>query len=159
MHRLLLLLSLCLLPLATPAQAQTVRVEDPWSRATAPGRPGVIYLNLSGGPDRLVGVTSDAGGMTELHETIVENGITRMRPIGGVLISPGTRTRLAPGGMHIMLMGLKKPLKQGDTIKLTLAFERARPLIIDVPVLASRAIGPHDEAHGGTPTGHGMPAR
>jgi len=62
-----------------------------------------------------------------------------MRPVGGILINPGIATRLAPGGLHIMLMDLKRPLKEGDSITLTLTFERAGKQTVIVPVARAGA--------------------
>lgn len=158
MRRLLLALSLfCLAPFA-PALAQGMQVHDAWTRATQAGRPAAVYLNLIGGPDRLMGVATDAAGRAELHETIMDNGVARMRPVAGVLVSPGASTRFAPGGMHIMLLDLKKPLKEGDTIQLTLTFERGGKATVSVPVLSTRATGPGDSV-AGAHAGHGAPAR
>jgi hypothetical protein len=146
--------------LAQPARAQVMQVLEPWTRATPQGRPAAVYLQLLGGPDRLVGVASDAAGRAELHETIMEDGIAKMRPTAGVMISPGTRTRLAPGGMHIMLLDLKKPLKEGDSLQVTLTFERARAVAVTVPVLSARAISAGDVGTAGGHAGHGStPAR
>jgi len=155
MRRLLIALSVGLLSIAASrlAVAQGIQVVDPWTRATQAGRPAAVYLQLNGGPDRLTGVASDVAGRSELHETVVEDGATRMRPTGGVMISPGARTRLAPGGMHIMLLDLRKPLKEGDVVQVTLSFERSRALVVNVPVLSVRATGPGNTgtaAPGGT---------
>jgi periplasmic copper chaperone A len=158
MHRLLIALVLsCLATLAAPgaARAQQMQVLEAWTRAAPADRPAAVYLQLAGGPDRLLGVASDVAGRAELHETIVEDGVAKMRPVAGVLISPGARTRLAPGGMHIMLLDLKKPLKEGDVIRLALTFERAKVVTVNVPVQGARATGPASDPH----AGHGAPAR
>ena len=152
MRHALLAFSL-LLPGSAVAQTSSVQITTPWARAAAQGRVGAVYLDLAGGPDRLVGVASDIAGKVELHETIVEDGVARMRPAAGVLISPGARTRLAPGGLHIMLVDLKRPLKEGENFELTLTFERARPAVVTVPVQRAGASGPADAAH----QGHGTP--
>jgi copper(I)-binding protein len=149
MRRLLLAMPLlCIAPLA-PAQAQGIQVQDAWTRATQAGRPAAVYMAITGGPDRLRGVATDAAGRAELHETVLEDGVARMRPVAGVLVSPGAHTRMAPGGMHIMLLDLKKPLKEGDTLALTLTFERAGKATVAVPVLSPRATGPGDSIVGG----------
>lgn len=158
MRRLLLALSLfCLTPLV-PALAQGVQVQDAWTRATQAGRPAAVYLAVIGGPDRLLGVATDVAGRAELYETVLEDGVARMRPVAGVLVSPGVRTRMAPGGMHIMLLDLKKPLKEGDSLALTLTFERAGKATVAVPVLSARATGPGDSVAGGH-AGHGTSTR
>lgn len=158
MHRLLIALVLtCLAALAAPgaAHAQAMQVLEPWTRATAAGRPAAVYMQLAGGPDRLMGVAADVAGRAEMHETVVEDGVAKMRPVAGVLVSPGARTRFAPGGMHIMLLDLKKPLKEGETFQLVLTFERARKVTVTVPVQNMRATAPVADPH----AGHGAPAR
>ena len=132
-------LTLAALPGAGSAQNSTVRVTEPFARAAAAGRTAAAYMNLQGGPDRLLGATSDVAGRVELHETMMENGIMSMRPVAGVAVSPGAATRFAPGGLHIMLVDLKRPLKEGDTISLELNFERARKQTVIVPVARAGA--------------------
>ena len=134
----LALASLSFAPQAT-AQTSNVRVSESFVRAAPAGRGAAVYMSLQGGPDRLVGVTSDAAGQVELRETIVENGAMSTRPVGGMLINPGVATRLAPGGLHIMLLNLKRPLKDGESINVTLIFERAAKATVPVPVAQSSA--------------------
>lgn len=122
--------------LATPAMAQvsTVRVTEAFARAAPAGRATAVYMKLQGGPDRLIGVSTDAAGQAELRETVVEGGAISTRPVGGVLINPGAATQLAPAGLHILLSGLKRVLKDGDTVILTLTFERAGKVTAAVPI-------------------------
>jgi copper(I)-binding protein len=109
---------------AGPAQ---ISVSDAWARATAPGADvGAIYLtieNKSGAPDRLLSVASPAAGSAMVHQTIEESGVSTMREADGS-IAPGATLNMKPGGSHIMLMGLKGPLKEGNTIGVTLTFEK-----------------------------------
>jgi copper(I)-binding protein len=107
-----------------PAQ---IAVTQAWARATPPGADvGAIYLtveNKGGAADRLVSVTSPAAQSAMLHQTVEESGVSTMREADGS-IAAGTTLEMKPGGSHIMLMGLKAPLKEGDTIDVTLAFEK-----------------------------------
>ena len=154
MFRLILAVLMFASPMAI-AQVSNVQVTAPWARAAPQGRVGAVYLDLMGGPDRLVSVASDIAGKVELHETILEDGVARMRPSAGVLISPGARTRLTPGGLHVMLFDLKRPLKEGESFQLTLTFERARAVALTVPVLrAGATAGPGEAAY----QGHNTPA-
>lgn len=133
-----LLLVPAILLLANAAQAQTVQVDHPWARASAgAATTGAAYLTLTdkGLPDRLTAASSPVASMVELHETIDEGGVMKMRAVaGGIALQPGKPVALAPGGMHIMLMGLKAPLKAGDTFPLTLTFEHAAPATVTVTV-------------------------
>jgi hypothetical protein len=72
--------------------------------------------------------------MVEIHESSVEDGVMRMRPVDGVTVSAGALVALEPGGLHIMLMAVSRSLLAGDTIDVTLSFERSAPLAIRVPV-------------------------
>jgi copper(I)-binding protein len=134
-----LLLMLLLTPGLAFAQPNTVRVTDPFARAAAAGRTGAVYLTIQGGPDRLIGASTDVAAHTAVHETIMENGVMSMRPVAGVMISPGAATRLAPGGLHIMLVDLTRALKDGESFVLTLTFERAGKMTVTVPVARAGA--------------------
>jgi periplasmic copper chaperone A len=132
---------------AQEAGAGSLSVQSPWSRATPGGaKVGAGYLaidNKGAAPDRLIGVSSEIAGRTEIHETTVEGAVARMRPVESVEIRPGARAELKPGGSHVMFMDLRRPLKEGERFKATLQFERAGPVTVEFTV---RGIG---AAHGG----------
>jgi copper(I)-binding protein len=104
---------------------------------------GAAYLTVTdhGRPDRLVGATTPAAGSPELHETIQDNGGMKMRPVAVIALDPGKPVTLAPGSDHVMLMGLKAPLKAGDSLPLTLTFEHAKPITVIVSIEAVGASG------------------
>src|SRR4029079_12729624 len=120
---------------AAPACAQEARAGDlvitqAWSRATPGGaRIAGGYLtieNKGSTPDRLLRGTADVSGKVEVHEMAMNNGVMTMRELDkGLAIEPGKTVKLAPGGLHLMLMDLKSALKQGDKVPLTLEFEKA----------------------------------
>jgi periplasmic copper chaperone A len=127
---------------AVPSQAQPVKAGDlvidhAWSRATS-GDVGVGYLTIENNgatPDKLTGAATPAAAKAELHEMSMDNGVMKMRPInGGLPIPPGLSVTLAPGGLHLMLMGLKSPLKEGDKVPLTLQFEKAGKVEVTLDV-------------------------
>jgi len=139
-------------PAIAPANAQspTVAVENPWARAT-PGNAanGAAYLTLTGtAANRLVSASSPVAANVELHEVINDNGVMKMRAIPGIEIVPGKPTTLVPGGLHVMLLGLRQPLRQGESFPLTLTFAQGAPVTVQVPVQAVGAMG------GGTPHKH-----
>jgi copper(I)-binding protein len=115
-------------------------VEQAWARATAPGATnGAAYLaiaNHGATADRLVAVTTPAASMAELHrETHEANGVMSMASLDqGLAVPPGQTVTLAPGGTHIMLMGLTRQLKPGDTLPLTLKFAAAGTVAVDATV-------------------------
>ncbi len=73
----------------------------------------------------LTAVASPAAASAELHSMSVEEGVMRMRPVARIELPPGKAVKLAPGGLHIMLIGVKQPLKPGDKVPLTLTVQRA----------------------------------
>lgn len=115
-----------------------VHVDHPWSRATAPqARNGAAYfvLNATGAEgDRLLSAASPAAEKVELHTHLMEDGVMKMRPVTAIEVTPGSPTMLQPGGLHVMLLGLKAPLARGEKFPLTLTFEKAGELKVDVNV-------------------------
>jgi copper(I)-binding protein len=153
MHRRLLLAAPLLLALAGPGLAQEVRAGDltiteAWSRAAGPGGTGAGYLtigNRGGAADRLLSASSPAARSVELHNHIREGDVMRMRQVPAVEIPAGGSVTLRPGGLHLMLIGLTGPLRQGETVPVTLTFERAGTAQVNLAIQAAGARGP---AHG-----------
>lgn len=146
MKRLLLIV---LLLVGTSVHAQTsdgITVQSVWARATPPGaKTGAVYLTLinkGSTDDKLVSVTTPVASMAGLHTEIMNNGVTEMRPIASVDVAPGSQATLKPGGMHIMLMGLKNPLKHGQHFSLTLHFLHAAPKTVQVEIAKIGAATP-----------------
>ena len=116
-------------------------VETPWTRATPGGaRVAGGYLrivNKGAEPDRLIGGTSEIAERFEVHSMEMRDGVARMARVeGGLEIPPGEAVELAPGGYHVMFMGLNRALAEGETVSGTLVFERAGTLEISYPVAA-----------------------
>lgn len=133
------------------AHAQGVTVEHAWARATAPSQVvGGVFLTLTdtGAADQLVGVTSPISDSIQLHETIEDNGVMKMRPVPALALEPGHSLELKPGSYHLMAMGLKQQLKQGDTFPITLTFAHAAPVTTTVTVAQAGASGPAMMDHG-----------
>lgn len=110
------------------AAAAPVAVGDAWCRPTPTGRMMTgCYLTMTArADDRLVAVTAAGAGRVELHETRIESGMMMMRPMeDGLPLPEGRLVELEPGGNHIMVMGLSGPLADGDSLELTLDFQRA----------------------------------
>ncbi|MYM26452.1 copper chaperone PCu(A)C [Duganella sp. FT135W] len=132
------LLSLMLLA-ALPALAQ-VTVSEPWVRATVAAQKatGAFMTLTSTQPVTLVGVSSPAAGVVEVHEMKMENDMMRMRQLPSLPLPAGQPVKLAPGGYHLMLLDLKQPLKDGDKVALTLEIEDAKKVrstvVVDAPV-------------------------
>lgn len=135
------------LALAAEYTVGTITISQPWARATAPtARTGAGYLtimNTGKTPDRLTRATCAVATMTGIHEMKMEGNVMRMRELEhGLAIAPGATVSLAPDGFHIMLMGLKTPLKQGTTTACTLTFEKAGSIAVQFQVEALGATKP-----------------
>lgn len=114
-----------------------VTVQDAWARASAGAASnGAAYVSLVGGvqPDTLISASTPVAETAEVHATINDNGVMKMRAEPNVPIEAGQTVTFAPGGNHIMLMGLKQPLIAGQTFPLTLTFAHTPPLTVDVQV-------------------------
>ena len=140
---------------ATPAPAHEshklgdIVIEQPWARAT-PVKVGGAYMTLRNNgavADRLVKVASPLAEKAEIHETKIDGGMAMMRPVGTVELKPRNSVQLKPGGLHVMLMGLQRPLKEGERIKLVLTFERAGTIEVEARVEKAGAQAPGDHQH------------
>jgi hypothetical protein len=147
---------------AAAAQQGAVEVTDAWARAT-PGKAenGAAYLTLaSPSPDRLTGLATPVATAAELHmmsmEETAAGGVMRMRPIAGVDLPAGQKVTLKPGGAHIMLVGLKAPLRPGQSFPLTLYFEKAGSR--EVTVTVEKAGAMNRDGHDGPQMMMPMPA-
>lgn len=143
---------IALLLLAPPAFAAPVTVgsltlDAMWTRATPPGAPsagGYLTITNNGSEaDTLVAVASPAAGMADVHVMETKDGVMTMHGLdGGLPIPAGQTVTLAPGGFHIMFMGLAGPLKQGETLPVTLTFAKAGKIETQFPILPLGAKGP-----------------
>ena len=139
---------LLLIAFTCPALAEVV-AEGAWSRATSPQQQtGAAYVTLrSTEQDRLVAVSSPAATQVQLHQMTMEGSVMRMREMPGIPLPPGQPVRLAPGGLHLMLVGLRTPLMPGAKVELHLTFEHAPPLDIVAVVQPASATGPATASH------------
>src|SRR5690349_20044250 len=133
------LLALTLLLAATglaAAEDGGVRIDRVWSRTTPSGaKAAAVYMTLtSSAPDRLVGASTPVAASATTHSSASEGGVMRMRAVDAIPLDPDKPVELAPGGLHVMLEGLKQPLKEGHSFPLTLRFEHAGEKRVDVKV-------------------------
>lgn len=130
-------------PPAHPAGG--VAVTRVWSRATSAQQPnGAAYFTIgnSGAADTLTGASTPQAASADLHETVTSGGVMQMRPLSSVAVPHGKLVTFAPGGLHVMLMGLKQPLKPGDSFPLTLTFAKAGDVTVNAKVERAGALGP-----------------
>jgi copper(I)-binding protein len=150
--RTLLLLAFGLVGAATGALAHdytlgALKIGHPWARATAATAPAgggfLSVTNTGTTPDRLVSARSPASGLVQIHEMKMEGDVMRMREVEkGLEIPAGATVTLAPGGFHLMMMGLKEPLTQGSKVPLTLVFEKAGKIDVELAVEGMGATHP-----------------
>jgi hypothetical protein len=143
-----------------PGNQQGITVSNAWARASAgAATTGAAYFSItdSAAADRLIGVSTPVAGKADLHESRNENGVMQMRAVPALLLEHGKTLTLAPGGYHVMLMDLKQPLKVGDGFPLTLTFEKAPPITVQVTVGAAGAAAPMPGMHGMHPAGGNKP--
>jgi copper(I)-binding protein len=137
-----------LMPMESATPAMQDMATTPESGATAmSAMPGMsadsstsaayfVIVNDGNEADTLVGVSSNAAGQAEMHQTKVENDIAQMIPVPQLAVPAHGKVEFAPGGYHVMLVGLTRDLNVGDTIQLTLQFEKSGAITVDVPVKA-----------------------
>jgi copper(I)-binding protein len=159
MRRLFLAAIMLGIPVHGFAQGNSIKLDDAWSRAAAAGRVGVVYLSITdtGAPDRLTAVASPVAASAGLHESYDDHGVAKMRSVAALPVEPGKPVSLAPGGFHIMLTGLKQPLRQGDEFPVTLTFDKAGAVTTTVTVRKAGASTPMGHNPMGGMQMHDMP--
>jgi copper(I)-binding protein len=118
-------------------KAGPISIDHPWARPTAAGQSvggGFLKLTNGGAADRLVAASTAVSATVELHSMRMEGDVMRMRQVDAIDLPAGGSVELKPGGLHLMLMGLKQPLKAGDTFPLKLRFEKAGEVVVTVNV-------------------------
>ncbi len=129
---------------------RAIKVVGPWARATSPNaQTAAAYMvlwNRGATADRLIAADSPAAERVEIHRSVADGNRRRMVPLAdGLALPPNQAETLQPGGTHLMFLGLKAGLAPGDHVLVTLSFEKAGPVTVEVAV---KAIG-HFQ-----PTGH-----
>ncbi|GIZ50833.1 copper chaperone PCu(A)C [Noviherbaspirillum aridicola] len=132
------------------AHAQELRVSQAYARATMPQQPaGGAYLTIENrgkAADRLVGAATPVAKSVELHTMSMQGNVMKMREVGGIDIGSAATLEMKPGeGYHLMLMGLRQPLRAGERFPLTLQFDKAGKLEVEVSV--QEAAGGHRHGH------------
>ena len=119
-------------------QAGTLKIGHPWARMTAPGQPsGGAFLKLNNtgtAADRLLGGSTPLADHVELHSMSMEGNVMKMREVSAIDVPPGQTVELKPGAWHMMLIGLKVPLKAGDKVPMTLKFEKAGEVKVELKI-------------------------
>lgn len=146
----LLSLLAALLVISNPAFAD-IAIDNVKAFETAEGmKNGAVLLNIKNTgaeDDKLVSASSDVADKTEIHEMAEENGVMKMREVKSVDVKAGETVELKAGGYHIMLMGLKKPLKADEKFPMTLTFEKAGAVTKDVGVVSRKTTAADHSSH------------
>lgn len=138
---------------AEPYRAGAITVSAAWARETAPAQKaggGFMTIDNAGNrPDRLLSAMSGVADKVEIHTVSIDGGVMRMRPVtGGLAIPARGKVELRPGSFHIMFMGLKAPLRRGESVPVTLRFARAGTVAARLVVQPIGAMGPDGGHHG-----------
>lgn len=135
---LALIATLCVAACRYEPAAESIRVDDAWSRPTMPGMSmGVAYFTLTNGTDvddALIAASTPVAARVEMHETSMEDGMARMRPLTEIAVPARGRVAVKPGGIHLMLVDLAQPLPDGSHVPMTLEFRNAGKLAVELSV-------------------------
>jgi periplasmic copper chaperone A len=147
-----ILLSMGVVAVAQQFKVNSIVVENPWIRATPAGAKvagGYMTITNTGSePDRLIGGVLPQAGRFAVHEMKMTGNVMQMREVReGLEIKPGQKIEFNPSGYHVMFTELRERLKQGDTLKGQLRFEKAGPVDIEYRVEGLGAQGPHQHEH------------
>jgi periplasmic copper chaperone A len=121
-------------------------IDQPWARATPGGaKTGAAYMtvkNNGASVDRLLGATTAVADKVQFHKETRDDGVSRMQEVPSLDVKPGAKITFKPGVMHMMMVGLKQPLKEGQTVPMTLQFERAGNIAVTVSIEKVGAMRP-----------------
>ena len=127
------------------AAADNVTVQDPYVRLAPPNAPATgAFMVIKNGGDKDVKVLkadNPASRVTELHTHLNENGVMKMRPVPAIEVKAKGQAVLQPGGLHVMMIDLKAPMKEGDVVPITLTFEDGSSKQVDARVVRPMAAG------------------
>ena len=133
MKRSILFVLLATLLLSACGAKEGIEVSDVWARTGTQGGNGAVYFviqNHDTDMDELIGVVSDVADAVEVHESKMEGDVMMMNHVGSVTLEPSQKVEFMPGGLHVMLIGLKQDLKAGDEIEVTLHFKNSADIIV-----------------------------
>jgi len=141
----LLVLALAALGLVTAgaASANPIAVSDGWTRPAAAGLNGAGYItviNRGSRPDRLMSASSAVASAVSIHRSLQVGGVMTMRTLPFVEVGAGSRVTFAPGGLHLMLEGLRRPLRAGESVPVSLSFAKAGQVSARLEVRAATAM-------------------
>ena len=138
-------MALCGSVMAQNASVGSIKVENAYTRATAPGQQvagGFLKIENKGGADQLVSASSPAAGEVQLHEMAMDGNVMKMRQVKDIPVPANGSVELKPGGLHLMFMNIKAPLAAGETVPVKLKFAKAGEVEVKMPVNSTAATAP-----------------
>lgn len=138
-------IALCGSVMAQNASVGSIRVENAYTRATAPGQQvagGFFKIENKGAADQLVSASSPAAGEVQLHEMAMDGNVMKMRQVKDIPVPANGSVELKPGGLHLMFMNIKAPLAAGETVPVKLKFAKAGEVEVKMPVNSTAATAP-----------------
>lgn len=151
--------NLALTEQARAGKTGDLMVEQAWAKPSPPGvRTGAAYVsitNMGSDPDKLISASTDIAETVELHEHVMEDGLSKMRELPFIELAAGKKADIAPGRTHIMLIDIKAPLKEGESFPMTFNFEKAPSITLDVEIgMKAMSEGHEGMDHGSDHTKH-----
>ena len=138
-------MALCGSAMAQNASVGSIKVENAYTRATAPGQQvagGFLRIENKGAADQLVSASSPAAGEVQLHEMAMDGNVMKMRQVKDIPVPANGSVELKPGGLHLMFMNIKAPLAAGETVPVKLKFAKAGEVEVKMPVNPTTATAP-----------------
>ena len=138
-------MALCGSAMAQNASVGSIKVENAYTRATAPGQQvagGFLKIENKGSADQLVSASSPAAGEVQLHEMAMDGNVMKMRQVKDIPVPANGSVELKPGGLHLMFMNIKAPLAAGETVPVKLKFAKAGEVEVRMPVNPTAATAP-----------------
>ena len=138
-------MALCGSAMAQNASVGSIKVENAYTRATAPGQQvagGFLKIENKGSADQLVSASSPAAGEVQLHEMAMDGNVMKMRQVKDIPVPANGSVELKPGGLHLMFMNIKAPLAAGETVPVKLKFAKAGEVEVKMPVNPTAATAP-----------------
>ncbi|MBI3446368.1 MAG: copper chaperone PCu(A)C [Magnetospirillum sp.] len=145
---------------ATESRAADIEVSNAFMRAApVAGGTGAAFMTIvnHGGADRLISAEADISKSVELHTHVKDGDVYRMRKVDALAVAEHGSAELKPGGDHIMFIGLNAPVKEGTKVPLTLKFEKAGSIVVQLPVQGAGAMAPAAGMMPGAGMMHGGP--
>lgn len=137
MKRIVVLMLTAALILSACGASEGIEISDAWARMEYTGANSAVYFvieNHNADADNLVGASSNIADATEVHESKMEGDVMMMNHLESVTLEPSAKVEFKPGGLHIMLIGLKQDLNPGDEVEVTLHFENSPDLVVKATV-------------------------